>query len=124
MVLFFFFSSRRRHTRCADVTGVQTCALPISLYQGNIGIPTNVTHASAKTEDDARKLIESLMMGQSTESLDLPTPIAPSSGDSQANASSSKCQHSNSSPAFCYGVASKIITTNSRFGIVSEILNS
>src|SRR3546814_5738842 len=24
-----FFSSRRRHTRCALVTGVQTCALPI-----------------------------------------------------------------------------------------------
>src|SRR3546814_3367696 len=28
-VLTFFFSSRRRHTRCALVTGVQTCALPI-----------------------------------------------------------------------------------------------
>src|SRR3546814_11671455 len=27
--LSFFFSSRRRHTRCALVTGVQTCALPI-----------------------------------------------------------------------------------------------
>src|SRR3546814_6430602 len=26
----FFFSSRRRHSRCASVTGVQTCALPIS----------------------------------------------------------------------------------------------
>src|SRR3546814_9061063 len=33
MCLFFvFFSSRRRHTRCALVTGVQTCALPIYLY--------------------------------------------------------------------------------------------
>src|SRR3546814_1136958 len=31
MCLFFFFSSRRRHTRCALVTGVQTCALPISV---------------------------------------------------------------------------------------------
>src|SRR3546814_20740992 len=30
---FFFFSSRRRHTRCALVTGVQTCALPLS-YRG------------------------------------------------------------------------------------------
>src|SRR3546814_3263194 len=30
-ILFVFcFSSRRRHTRCALVTGVQTCALPIS----------------------------------------------------------------------------------------------
>src|SRR3546814_2599269 len=34
----FFFSSRRRHTRCALVTGVQTCALPILcavMPQGN-----------------------------------------------------------------------------------------
>src|SRR3546814_5209331 len=30
VLLVFFFSSRRRHTRCALVTGVQTCALPIS----------------------------------------------------------------------------------------------
>src|SRR3546814_16726119 len=30
MCCIFFFSSRRRHTRCALVTGVQTCALPIS----------------------------------------------------------------------------------------------
>src|SRR3546814_5187090 len=29
MLFIFFFSSRRRHTRCALVTGVQTCALPI-----------------------------------------------------------------------------------------------
>src|SRR3546814_6047456 len=29
-IVCFFFSSRRRHTRCALVTGVQTCALPIS----------------------------------------------------------------------------------------------
>src|SRR3546814_9355904 len=28
-MMCFFFSSRRRHTRCALVTGVQTCALPI-----------------------------------------------------------------------------------------------
>src|SRR3546814_3222089 len=31
--MYFFFSSRRRHTRCALVTGVQTCALPISHRQ-------------------------------------------------------------------------------------------
>src|SRR3546814_1958246 len=30
-VFCFFFSSRRRHTRCALVTGVQTCALPICI---------------------------------------------------------------------------------------------
>src|SRR3546814_2069061 len=32
--VLFFFSSRRRHTRCALVTGVQTCALPISVGLG------------------------------------------------------------------------------------------
>src|SRR3546814_16333028 len=35
MSLWFFFSSRRRHTRCALVTGVQTCALPIFDGCGN-----------------------------------------------------------------------------------------
>src|SRR3546814_20584772 len=29
LIFVFFFSSRRRHTSCALVTGVQTCALPI-----------------------------------------------------------------------------------------------
>src|SRR3546814_1567866 len=29
MIVVFFFSSKRRHTRCALVSGVQTCALPI-----------------------------------------------------------------------------------------------
>src|SRR5881409_3745713 len=37
-IFFFFFSSRRRHTRCETVTGVQTCALPISI---NSFTPTN-----------------------------------------------------------------------------------
>src|SRR3546814_4449015 len=32
--VLFFFSGSRRHTRCALVTGVQTCALPISLVVG------------------------------------------------------------------------------------------
>src|SRR3546814_5133275 len=33
----FVFSSRRRHTRCALVTGVQTCALPIFIGNKNFG---------------------------------------------------------------------------------------
>src|SRR3546814_9109098 len=35
-MLMFFFSSRRRNTRCALVTGVQTCALPIYVVAGMI----------------------------------------------------------------------------------------
>src|SRR3546814_17372369 len=41
MLLLFFFSSRRRHTRCALVTGVQTCALPI--------LNTNIATSAAAT---------------------------------------------------------------------------
>src|SRR3546814_6126083 len=33
VAFLFFLSSRRRHTRCALVTGVQTCALPISVLR-------------------------------------------------------------------------------------------
>src|SRR6059058_2734255 len=39
---FFFFSSRRRHTSCRYVTGVQTCALPICLTASPR--PTNATN--------------------------------------------------------------------------------
>src|SRR3546814_6375785 len=38
-VSLFFFSSRRRHTVCALVTGVQTCALPISEMITELYVP-------------------------------------------------------------------------------------
>src|SRR3546814_18241691 len=45
----FFFSSRRRHTRCALVTGVQTCALPICPYA--VGATTEVDGVQVALED-------------------------------------------------------------------------
>src|SRR3546814_2457093 len=45
----FFFSSRRRHTRCALVTGVQTCALPIC--PGHISV-TGISSAAQKNSTD------------------------------------------------------------------------
>src|SRR3546814_4115297 len=45
--LFFFFSSRRRHTRCALVTGVQTCALPIFPLAASCHDETELRHAEA-----------------------------------------------------------------------------
>src|SRR3546814_9751936 len=56
-VVCFFFSSRRRHTRCALVTGVQTCALPIwcSLKKGifllKAGTPSSAMPAADKPGD-------------------------------------------------------------------------
>src|SRR3546814_10364715 len=38
--MLFFFSSRRRHTICALVTGVQTCALPI--YLADLGVELEI----------------------------------------------------------------------------------
>src|SRR3546814_5889639 len=43
----FFFSSRRRHTSCALVTGVQTCALPISLVKQGYKGQFYQTHGAA-----------------------------------------------------------------------------
>src|SRR3546814_6322917 len=53
-VLCFFFSSRRRHTRCALVTGVQTCALPISAAEAlATGAQAFVISPGPCTPDDA-----------------------------------------------------------------------
>src|SRR3546814_18720122 len=41
-MFYVFFTSRRRHTSCALVTGVQTCALPIL----RAGLPAGVSDAS------------------------------------------------------------------------------
>src|SRR3546814_9060237 len=58
MCLFFFFSSKRRHTRCALVTGVQTCALPIlprtSITGRSAAKPA--ASAAARTPSDSRSL--------------------------------------------------------------------
>src|SRR3546814_8456021 len=65
-LLVFFFSSRRRHTRCALVTGVQTCALPIfaaegeaplgavDLHRGNAEVEGDSTHRATGLAGDDR----------------------------------------------------------------------
>src|SRR3546814_3217015 len=51
----FCFSSRRRHTRCALVTGVQTCALPIlrryALLARHMGVQNLQCVATAAVRD-------------------------------------------------------------------------
>src|SRR3546814_19054104 len=63
----FCFSSRRRHTRCALVTGVQTCALPIYRIVGhgpeiNADLIRSVERRSAfhnaELSDDERRFVE------------------------------------------------------------------
>src|SRR3546814_9008728 len=55
-----FFSSRRRHTRCALVTGVQTCALPIYLADklpaDNQRRGQRISHRSSPLMEEAARL--------------------------------------------------------------------
>src|SRR3546814_4241037 len=62
----FFFSSRRRHTRCALVTGVQTCALPILRRHG---LPNPYEQLKALTRGQG---ITEASMREFIASLDLP----------------------------------------------------
>src|SRR3546814_2929735 len=64
-VMFFFFSSRRRHTRCALVTGVQTCALPITgpagadyrqPGSGSAAVPASVLQSGSFAMNATKKL--------------------------------------------------------------------
>src|SRR3546814_5108220 len=55
LLFFFFFSSRRRHTRCALVTGVQTCALPISVREGKPALRRERQQASSKQSSSSSK---------------------------------------------------------------------
>src|SRR3546814_370115 len=53
----FFFASNRRHTRCALVTGVQTCALPIfieTLELDNLMSQAVCTMVSAENRKESR----------------------------------------------------------------------
>src|SRR3546814_8145757 len=53
--IIIFFSSRRRHTRCALVTGVQTCALPI-LFSAD---GSKVLASASTTQTDVRDGLKS-----------------------------------------------------------------
>src|SRR3546814_16674169 len=59
MCFSFFFSSRRRQTRCALVTGVQTCALPISRRRPRAHPARNLTMRSTKPRYGDRKSVVS-----------------------------------------------------------------
>src|SRR3546814_3690252 len=58
--VFFFFSSRRRHTRCALVTGVQTCALPISDGAQEVKSLRCAVYTRKSTEDGLEQEFNSL----------------------------------------------------------------
>src|SRR3546814_8359559 len=58
-MFFLFFSSIRRHTRCALVTGVQTCALPIVVLPVVVVIALCSLWLGPWARDYARDMVES-----------------------------------------------------------------
>src|SRR3546814_7911020 len=58
-----FFSSRRRHTRCALVTGVQTCALPILLLvtPDNFGLLLALTLAQGLAQGSGNLMLRAIV---------------------------------------------------------------
>src|SRR3546814_3068015 len=88
---FFFFSSRRRHTRCALVTGVQTCALPISLQRaqerGKFARPAETGRAQRihVVTDAADAISRTLFPGCYFRATNQPQPIRPASAESTQN---------------------------------------
>src|SRR3546814_8159283 len=54
----FFFARRRRHTRCALVTGVQTCALPI--YRRSVLKDRQMDIRPIRNDDDHRAAVDEI----------------------------------------------------------------
>src|SRR3546814_2291332 len=67
LALLVFFSSRRRHTRCALVTGVQTCALPI--YRVEITLTTHDAGGLSQRDLDLGRFVDAAatVLGARTE---------------------------------------------------------
>src|SRR3546814_7955867 len=72
----FFFSSRRRHTRCALVTGVQTCALPISQRVVLIDFP----HTQMKSVGFVTRVVREQGTDHELAAVYVPTTPNPTSG--------------------------------------------
>src|SRR3546814_1414728 len=75
-----FFSSRRRHTRCALVTGVQTCALPICfiIYPGKLTVVDSFRIGCIGRMDAAvmRRLVDAVAETLAAMGVDDATPPA------------------------------------------------
>src|SRR3546814_3837089 len=81
--LLFFFSSRRRHTRCALVTGVQTCALLLADLLLLLAGPGAPSHLTLEPDDNRpggwghREFATAIAdaVGRKARSLPMPAPL-------------------------------------------------
>src|SRR3546814_3235715 len=86
-----FFSSRRRHTRCALVTGVQTCALPICcllLLMMSRVMPESPRWLAARGRDvEADAVVRKFERHQRIEAVNSPAPFTASDASATGSAS-------------------------------------
>src|SRR3546814_10629934 len=80
-LLSFFFSSRRRHTSCALVTGVQTCALPIS--PAGVADPPALRRLAARHETTPKALFRHLGIDAALADRDLAVSPVPATSRSE-----------------------------------------
>src|SRR3546814_5699136 len=84
MIILFFVASRSRHTICALVTGVQTCALPISYADRNtdLGDPAFIKNpvATLISDEHAAKLRASILPNRATPSSEIKGGVSADEG--------------------------------------------
>src|SRR3546814_3567637 len=85
-----FFSSRRRHTRCALVTGVQTCALPIC-GQGDTSEGTPQGGSLAEM-DDAEMVGRTVVSSDGAQIGEVETVIETPDGQNMLEIGSASCR--------------------------------
>src|SRR3546814_16472320 len=85
-VRLFFFSSRRRHTRCALVTGVQTCALPIFAGASWLGFQETTSGMGTIQESSDAAITTAVMDGRTAKALYFAQKFMSASGQENAAA--------------------------------------
>src|SRR3546814_9348115 len=71
---YCFFSSKRRHTRCALVTGVQTCALPIFGVERQLALEQFGRGAVADRDEAAVGGLKARLAGDGVDQVDADEP--------------------------------------------------
>src|SRR3546814_6281678 len=121
-VCLFFFSSRRRHTRCELVTGVQTCALPILPKKGthSVGVAPQYASSLGKTAN-CQSLVSVTLASREVPVMVGLRLFLPDSWTSDVDKMTraqvpKECQIARTKPEIAMEEIDRVIATGARFG--------